>query len=257
MILCPDLYLLYTVCKIIGFCREHESVQNLASSSFQKCLLGVEGQNCSLEFKALKMGCRNIDWGSDNSNLWDLQVPFGMFALLPLFCSSVFLLFFSFFWVKKPKAWFSLCSPWLWIRSTISEFDAVPLGEICVVKFRIRLLECNLQSYHWVWDNPQKICCAPLLARLQEEEEGIQHRDTFSPSFLTIRISLLKCSVLNFARGGFHLSGVIQKSELSAVMYETSDLCCLQWHFGAFKLEELSRHKQWAIYLVINIKTLI
>lgn len=31
---------------------------------------------------------------------------------------------------------------------------------------------------------------------LGREEESIQHRDTFSPSFLTILISLLKCSVL-------------------------------------------------------------
>lgn len=35
--------------------------------------------------------------------------------------------------------------------------------------------------------------------------------------------------------------GSLQKSEELAVICETSDLCCLQWHFGAFMLEELAR----------------
>lgn len=132
------------------------------------------------------MSCKNVDWDTDNSVLRDFRVPFGTLVLLP----------HAVFWTKKPGAWFSFHSHWcksgvtllsltelLWgkLMSSRLESDFLNTGCKAIIKFEITL---------------KKICCAPLLTCLGGEEECIQHRDTFSPSFLTILICLLKFSVL-------------------------------------------------------------
>lgn len=83
-----DFCLLWAVCEIIRFCRKHESVQDLASSSLQKCVQGKEEQEAEAKLffpgiKALEMSCKNIDWDTDNSILRDFRVPIGPVVLLP------------------------------------------------------------------------------------------------------------------------------------------------------------------------------
>lgn len=63
-------------------------MQDLASSSLQKCVQGKEEQEAEAKLffpgiKALEMSCKNIDWDTDNSILRNFRVPMGPFVLLP------------------------------------------------------------------------------------------------------------------------------------------------------------------------------